>query len=270
MPELPEVETTCRGVRPHLVGRIVAGLTVREARLRWPVPAALKCLEGHRIEAVERRAKYLLIRSQLGTAIVHLGMSGNLRVSEPTLELRKHDHVLLDLDSGLQLRYHDPRRFGAWLWTETDPYEHSLLKSLGPEPFGEDFNVDCLQQACKGRQRSIKETIMDAKVVVGVGNIYACEALFMAGIHPGRAAGKVSRPRLKRLVDAIREVLASSIEQGGTTLRDFLREDGSPGYFRQQLRVYGRSGEVCRRCESPVKQITLGQRSTFYCERCQR
>ncbi len=270
MPELPEVETTCRGVRPHLVGRTVMSLTVREDRLRWPVPAALKRLEGHRVEAVERRAKYLLIRNPVGTAIVHLGMSGSLRVSEPALELRKHDHVLLDLDSGLQLRYHDPRRFGAWLWTETDPYGHSLLNSLGPEPLGDDFNVDCLQKACKGRQRSIKETIMDSKVVVGVGNIYACEALFMAGIHPSRAAGKVSRLRLKRLLEAIREVLTFSIEQGGTTLRDFLREDGSPGYFRQQLRVYGRSGEPCRRCKAPVKQITLGQRSTFYCGRCQR
>lgn len=270
MPELPEVETTCRGVRPHLVGHTVTRLTVREPRLRWPVPDALKCLQGSAIESVERRAKYLLIRCARGTAIVHLGMSGSLRVSDPTVELRKHDHVLLDLDSGLQLRFHDPRRFGAWLWTETDPFEHSLLKGLGPEPLENAFNQKHLARSCQGRQRSIKETIMDSKVVVGVGNIYACEALFMAGIHPRRAAGKVTRPRLARLVDSIREVLTFSIEQGGTTLRDFLREDGSPGYFSQQLRVYGRTGDACHQCQTPIKQITLGQRSTFFCGRCQR
>lgn len=270
MPELPEVETTCRGIRPHLLGRTVKRIFVRDSRLRWPVPVELTGLEGCEIESVERRAKYLLIRCKRGTAIVHLGMSGSLRVSEPAVDFRKHDHVMLNLDSGLQLRYHDPRRFGAWLWTDGDPLQHSLLRDLGPEPLESDFDLKHLVAACKGRQRSIKETIMDSKIVVGVGNIYACEALFMAGIHPRRPAGGISRPRLAKLIQAIRQVLSHSIEQGGTTLRDFLREDGSPGYFRQQLRVYGREALPCPSCESPVKQLTLGQRSTFFCSNCQK
>lgn len=270
MPELPEVETTCRGIRPHLQGRKVVRLFVRESRLRWPVATELGELEGCVIESVGRRAKYLLLQCNRGTAIVHLGMSGSLRVSEPAVDFRKHDHVMLNLDSGLQLRYHDPRRFGAWLWVTGDPLRHRLLRDLGPEPLEAEFDLQYLATACNGRQRSIKETIMDSKVVVGVGNIYACEALFLAGIHPRRPAGKISKARLDRLIQAITSVLCRSIEQGGTTLRDFLREDGSPGYFRQQLRVYGREGLPCPSCNSPVKHLTLGQRSTFFCSKCQK
>jgi formamidopyrimidine-DNA glycosylase len=277
MPELPEVETTCRGIRPHLLGRQVAALQVRERRLRWPVPQELERLTGQRISAVERRAKYILIGAQgpagaarPGWAIVHLGMSGSLRVCDPATPLRTHDHLALTLDNQLQLRFHDPRRFGCWLWTPDDPLAHPLLRDLGPEPLGEAFDAEYLAQACHGRSVAIKQAIMDAGVVVGVGNIYACEALFSAGIDPRRPAGRISRARMARLVEAIRAVLARSIEQGGTTLRDFLREDGQPGYFRQQLQVYDRAGQPCRRCGTTIRRMVIGQRSTCYCPRCQR
>jgi formamidopyrimidine-DNA glycosylase len=270
MPELPEVETTCRGIRPHLAGRRILSTQVRERRLRWPVAREIDTLAEQRIDSVERRAKYILMKFGTGTAIVHLGMSGSLRLCEPALAWRKHDHLGLTIDNGLELRFHDPRRFGCWLWTSADPLGHPLLRNLGPEPLGPGFNADRLATACAGRKAGIKQTIMDAKVVVGVGNIYACEALHTAGIDPRRAAGRISRARLGGLVDAIREVLARSIDQGGTTLRDFLREDGTPGYFRQQLKVYEREGEPCRQCGAPVKRIVLGQRSTYFCQRCQR
>lgn len=270
MPELPEVETTCRGIRPHLAGRRIVAAEVRERRLRWPVPQGIDALAGQRIGSVQRRAKYILLGADKGTAIVHLGMSGSMRLCSPQLEWRKHDHVGLTLEGGLQLRYHDPRRFGCWLWTESDPLQHDLLRKLGPEPLGDAFTVEHLARVCAGRKASIKQTIMDAHVVVGVGNIYACEALFMAGIDPRRAAARVSRARLSLLLDAVKAVLAHSIEQGGTTLRDFLREDGSPGYFRQQLQVYDRAGEPCRKCGAPIRRIVLGQRSTCFCQHCQR
>jgi formamidopyrimidine-DNA glycosylase len=270
MPELPEVETTCRGIRPHLCGKTVLAVTIRERRLRWPVDPAIDLLVGQTCRSVERRAKYLLLRTDTGTAIVHLGMSGSLRVVKPDLPARKHDHVLITLDSGLELRFHDPRRFGAWLWTFTDPLQHPLLQKLGPEPLSADFNGTYLHQHCRGRKKTIKETLMDASVVVGVGNIYASESLFYAGIHPTRAAGRISIQRMHQLVDAIKAVLKRSIEQGGTTLRDFLREDGSPGYFRQQLAVYERKGQACHECGHPIRHRILGQRSTYFCPHCQR
>lgn len=270
MPELPEVETTLRGVSPHVIGRRVREVIVRDKRLRWPVPETIHEIEGCRIESGMRRAKYLLFGTKKGTLLVHLGMSGNLRVLTPDVPFKKHDHVAITLDSGRQLRLHDPRRFGAVLWITGDPLQHPLLNTLGPEPLGDAFTAAHLHAACRGKTAAIKVVIMDAHVVVGVGNIYASEALFMAGIDPRKAAGKVSRPRLEKLVQAIREVLAASIEMGGTTLRDFVNESGEPGYFAQTLRVYGREAEPCRTCGAPIKRIILGQRSTFFCPKCQR
>jgi formamidopyrimidine-DNA glycosylase len=269
MPELPEVETTCRGIRPHLCGKKILAVNVRERRLRWTVDSGIDSLAGQIFRAVERRAKYLLLKTDTGTAIVHLGMSGSLRIVAPELPARKHDHVLITLDSGLELRFHDPRRFGAWLWTPSDPLQHPLLQKLGPEPLSADFNGAYLHQQCRGRKKSIKETLMDASVVVGVGNIYASESLFYAGIHPSRAAGRISQVRLDKLVQAVKAVLQRSIEQGGTTLRDFLREDGSPGYFRQQLAVYERKEQACHQCGQPIRHRILGQRSTYFCPNCQ-
>lgn len=270
MPELPEVETTLRGVAPHLVGHEILEVDVRERRLRWPVPPAVDGLAGNVVRSARRRGKYLLFEVAGGTLIIHLGMSGGLRVLDPDVAWKKHDHLALRLDSGKELRYHDPRRFGCVLFCEGDPEEHPLLKSLGPEPLSEEFTGDYLASVAKGRKLAIKQMIMDSHVVVGVGNIYACEALFLAGIHPSREAGKISRRRLENLALAIKKVLAAAIESGGTTLRDFLNEDGQPGYFKQSLHVYGREGEPCRTCGALVKRITQGQRSTFYCGRCQR
>ena len=270
MPELPEVETALRGVSPYVIGKRVREVIVRDKRLRWPVPDTIHELEGCRIETGTRRAKYLLFGSAKGTLLLHLGMSGNLRVLPAETPFKKHDHLAITLESGKQLRLHDPRRFGAALWIEGDPMEHALLKDLGPEPLGDDFTAEHLQAACKGKTAAIKQVIMDAHVVVGVGNIYASEALVMAGINPRQAAGKVTKPKLGKLVKAIREVLAASIEMGGTTLRDFLNESGEPGYFKLTLRVYDRAGEPCRVCKTIVKRIVQGQRSTFFCPTCQK
>lgn len=270
MPELPEVETTLRGVSPYVIGNRVREVIVRDKRLRWPVPNTIHELEGCRIVSGIRRAKYMLFGTSKGTLMIHLGMSGNLRVLSPETSFKKHDHLAITLDSGKQLRLHDPRRFGAALWIEGDPMQHALLKDLGPEPLGGEFTAAHLQTASKRKIAAIKQVIMDAHVVVGVGNIYASEALFMSGIDPRKAAGKVTRPRLEKLVKAIREVLTASIEMGGTTLRDFVNESGEPGYFAQTLRVYGREGEPCRVCGAKVKRIVQGQRSTFFCLKCQR
>jgi formamidopyrimidine-DNA glycosylase len=271
MPELPEVETTRRGVAPHLTGHAVADVIVRHPRLRWPVPRGLAGkLRGHTINAVERRAKYLLLRFDHGTLILHLGMSGSLRLLEAATPAGKHDHFDLVLDSGRALRLTDPRRFGAVLWTRDDPQQHELLRDLGPEPLGGEFTADYLYAGTRKRKAAIKLVIMDSKMVVGVGNIYASEALFRAGIHPSRAAGSLSRERCARLATAIKEVLNAAIEQGGTTLRDFTGGDGKPGYFAQELRVYGRAGEPCVTCGTLVKSTRHGQRATYYCPRCQR
>jgi len=270
MPELPEVETTCLGIRPHLVGSCIEVVEVRETRLRVPVPESLGLLGGCRIHGVSRRAKYILIGCDGGTVIIHLGMSGSLRICEIEVGLRKHDHVIFLLDSGKQMRFHDPRRFGVVDFTIGDPGEHVLLAGLGPEPLGDGFDVEYLVAACEGRGLPIKSLVMSNRVVVGVGNIYACEALYMAGIHPMRAAGRISRVRLGLLVGAIRNCLEEAIRSGGTTLRDFVREDGRPGYFKQKLQVYDRAGEPCRECGAGIRKVVLAGRSTYYCPVCQR
>ena len=270
MPELPEVETTRRGITPLVLGRQLTGVTVREARLRWPVPDQLgKILGGQRLGSVGRRGKYLLLAFDHGTLIVHLGMSGSLRVLPADTKPAKHDH--LDLIFGEHcLRYHDPRRFGAVLWTDADPGQHQLLRHLGPEPLGPDFDGECLHQAASGRRVAVKNLIMDGRVVVGVGNIYANESLFMAGIRPDRACNRISRVRYHRLAQCIRQVLRAAIAQGGTTLQDFQQADGKPGYFTQELQVYGRGGEACVICDRGIREKTIGQRASYYCAHCQR
>ncbi len=272
MPELPEVETTRRGIAPHVEGHRVAAITVRHPRLRWPVPTAAlrRSLVGQRIERVERRAKYLLLRSANGTAILHLGMSGSLRLIEHGRPANKHDHVDLCLDNGYCLRLTDPRRFGALLWTRDDPLQHELLRHLGPEPLGEAFTGQYLFTRSRGKRVAVKSFLMNSHIVSGVGNIYANEALFLAGIHPGRPAGHISLPRHERLAGCVQQVLRESIAQGGTTLRDFVNGDGQPGYFSLYLRVYGRGGEACPGCGHTLREIRQGQRATVYCPHCQR
>lgn len=281
MPELPEVETTRRGLAPYLEGATISGCIVRNPRLRWPVREDMP-LAGQKILALSRRAKYLLIDCGNGTLILHLGMSGSLRIlSAPSMSgvspqlccdpPAKHDHFDLLLEGGCLMRLRDPRRFGAVLWHEGDVNAHPLLARLGPEPvYSDEFNADYLFDASRGRNVSIKQFIMDSHVVVGVGNIYASEALFGAKIRPQLAAGKLSRPRCEKLVASIRRTLNDAILAGGSTLRDFTNASGNPGYFQQQHWVYGRAGEPCRNCGAPVRQIKQGQRSTFYCENCQR
>jgi formamidopyrimidine-DNA glycosylase len=270
MPELPEVETTRRGIAPYLEGRRVRDVIVRQRNLRWPIPAAVrKKLPGQIIHRVDRRAKYLLARTDAGTAIMHLGMSGSLRVLKPDAPIGAHDHFDWRMDSGKILRFTDPRRFGSLLWQK--PGEtHPLLANLGPEPLGAEFDGDYLWSKSRGRSAAVKLFVMDQNVVVGVGNIYVAEALFAAGIDPRRAAGLISRARYARLADEIKRILAHAITRGGTTLRDFLNPDGAPGYFEQELFVYGRGGEPCKVCGAPIRVVTQGQRSTFFCPRCQR
>jgi len=270
MPELPEVETTRRGIAPYCEGQVVVGVAVHNHSLRWPVPADLaQRLEGQIIRTVDRRAKYLLLTLDTGTVIVHLGMSGSLRViSDDSLPL-KHDHVELTLASGIRLRFNDPRRFGCWLWSDSAS-AHPLLASLGPEPLAPEFNGALLYRQSRNKQVPVKSLIMDNHVVVGVGNIYANEALFKAGIHPRRKAGRISLERYQKLADAIYETLSAAILMGGTTLRDFVNSDGKPGYFAQSLLVYGRGGKPCTECSTPMKEIRINNRSTVYCPHCQR
>ncbi len=271
MPELPEVETTRRGIAPHVIGRTIRAAVIRNRRLRWPITRGLATkLRGQPIHAVERRGKYLLLRSDHGTLILHLGMSGSLRLVDAAAAVGKHDHFDLLFDGGITLRLTDPRRFGAVLWTRDDPSLHELLRNLGPEPLAPEFDGAYLFARSRGRKTAIKQFIMDGKVVVGVGNIYANEALFRAGIHPARAAGRLSHERCQRLAAAIKAVLQEAIAQGGTTLRDFVGGDGKPGYFAQRLRVYDRAGEPCPVCGTTIKQLRQGQRSTYYCPHCQR
>jgi formamidopyrimidine-DNA glycosylase len=239
--------------------------------LRWPVPRNLNALlQGKVIEQIDRRGKYLLIKLANGSLILHLGMSGSLRVLPADSIPQKHDHLDIVLDDGQCLRLRDPRRFGAVLWTRNDPMQHKLLKSLGPEPLDDAFNGDYLWQRSRGRKLAIKSFIMDSKIVTGVGNIYANEALYLAGIHPRRAAGRFSRERYARLADAIKQVLRAAIRQGGTTLRDFTASDGKPGYFRQQLHVYEREALPCHQCGKALLHCVIGQRSSYYCSHCQR
>lgn len=270
MPELPEVETTRRGLEPLLVGNSIESFEIREPRLRWPVPSDLDARLGNRrIERLGRRAKYLLIVTDGGTLIVHLGMSGSLRYLPNPLRAAAHDHVDILLAGGGRLRFNDPRRFGS-LHFAAEPLDHPLLRHLGPEPLGEDFNGEYLARACAGRRVAIKQYIMNSRVVAGVGNIYASEALFRAGIHPARQAGRIARRRLDGLVDAVRAVLDDAIGEGGTTLRDFVASDGRPGYFKLSLAVYDRAGAPCPRCGLPIRMHRLGQRASYYCTACQR
>jgi formamidopyrimidine-DNA glycosylase len=271
VPELPEVETTRRGIAPLLSGHRVTSVAIREARLRWPIPQALaRELPGQLVSGVSRRAKFLLVESPAGHLILHLGMSGSLRVVPQGLPPGKHDHLDVVMDDGQCLRLRDPRRFGAALWTTRDPLDHPLLKHLGPEPLEDGFTAEWLHQHSRRRRIAVKSFLMNGRMVAGVGNIYASEALFLAGIHPGRPAGRISMKRYQRLVDAVREVLENAIAAGGTTLRDFVASDGNPGYFSQKLCVYGRQGEACEGCGSAVRSRVIGQRSTYYCPRCQR
>ncbi|MBW8191217.1 bifunctional DNA-formamidopyrimidine glycosylase/DNA-(apurinic or apyrimidinic site) lyase [Neiella marina] len=269
MPELPEVEVSRMGIEPHLNQQTITAVIVRDKRLRWPIPDAIQQLVGQSIQAVRRRAKYLLIDTAAGTAILHLGMSGKLRVVPIGTPAVKHDHVDIELSNGQLLRLNDPRRFGCLLFSN-QPEQHELLASLGPEPLTEKFDGKCLYELSRQRKTPIKTFIMDNKIVVGVGNIYANESLFRAGIHPQREAGKISLQRYLKLADNIKEVLAAAIKQGGTTLKDFAQVDGNPGYFAQTLYVYGRGGKPCFQCERALKEVKLGQRTTVYCGHCQR
>ncbi len=268
MPELPEVETTRRGLEPHVTGAIITGTVIRNRRLRWPIPDL--ALQGLKIQRLTRRAKYLLLDCGSGTLILHLGMSGSLRILPLDAPIKPHDHFDLLLDNGKLMRLHDPRRFGAVLWHEGDINSHTLLANLGPEPLEENFDGRYLHRATRNRKVSIKQCLMDNHVVVGVGNIYANESLFRSGIKPQLPAGKLSLPRCVRLVAEIRATLAESIEKGGSTLRDFVNSNGQPGYFQQNYWVYGLAKEPCRRCGTAIKQITQGQRSSFYCGICQK
>ncbi|KAF1712437.1 DNA-formamidopyrimidine glycosylase [Pseudoxanthomonas kalamensis DSM 18571] len=270
MPELPEVETTRRGLAPHLQGKRIRHVVLRRPDLRWPIPwEVVERLPGQRIVDVRRRAKYLLLDTAAGSALLHLGMSGSLRVLPEKTPIVAHDHVDIAITGGRVLRFNDPRRFGCLLWQPPGEI-HPLLQGLGPEPLSDAFDGDHLFERSRGRRAPVKSFLMDQSVVVGVGNIYAAESLFLAGISPLREAGRVSRERYAALADAVKGILADAIARGGTTLRDFISPDGLPGYFEQELRVYGRGGEPCQRCGHPLKQASIGQRASVWCGRCQR
>lgn len=270
MPELPEVETIRGGIAPHLHGQRIAGIVVRQPRLRWLVPHELMTVVvGQTIQRVDRRGKYLLLWIDAGTIILHLGMSGRLRIFPAETPPTKHDHVDFILADGTCLRFNDSRRFGAVLWTVEPPERHFLLRHLGPEPFDDVFTGSYLHQRVQGRISAIKPFIMDNRVVVGVGNIYANESLFNANIHPLRPAGQLSLTECERLTSAIQDVLREAIRQGGTTLRDFLSGEGKPGYFQQCLQVYGRQALSCTICGTPIQQCRIGQRATYFCPNCQ-
>ncbi len=269
MPELPEVETTLRGVSPALLGRTISEVRVHNAALRWPVTDEVQQSCGQLINRLQRRGKYLLIVLDTGGLVIHLGMSGSLSICDEGKQLRKHDHVDIILDNGCCLRFNDPRRFGLFCWWNPPLDQYPLLRHLGPEPLLDGFSGGYLYRLSRGRRRAVKNFIMDGKVVVGVGNIYASESLFIAGIHPARAAGRISAARYQALVAAIRDVLERAISQGGTTLRDFTGSDGKPGYFAQELLVYDRANKPCFQCATPIRKKLLGQRSSFYCTKCQ-
>lgn len=270
MPELPEVETTRKGIAPYVVGETIEDIIIRERKLRWPIPASFKRTFKHQlIHKLRRRAKYLLFYTDKACILLHLGMSGSLRIVDNNTPHEKHDHVDLIFSSGRILRFRDPRKFGSLLFTKDDPLTHKLISHLGPEPLNDEFDTEYLYTRSRKRTQVIKTLIMDSRIVVGVGNIYANEALFKAGINPKQKAGRVSKARYEKLVNAIKTVLSSAIEKGGTTLRDFINGEGKPGYFRNELQVYDRAGEPCVKCKSPIKLIKLGQRSSFYCSHCQ-
>lgn len=269
MPELPEVETTLRGLQPHLLQRSISAIDIKQPKLRWPVPDEILLLKGSKIQSLSRRAKYILMYTDKGNMIWHLGMSGSMRMLPEHEAGSKHEHIKISLNNGSSLRYIDPRRFGALLYSDYDPINHKLINSLGPEPLSEAFSASYLQKCCVNKTRTIKSIIMDSHIVVGIGNIYACESLFLSHINPKTKACRISLLRLENLVQAIKSVLTLAIQQGGTTLQDFTQADGQPGYFAQKLNVYGNKKE-CPSCGKPVSRITQGQRSTFYCRYCQR
>jgi len=271
MPELPEVETTLRGIQPHIQRQLIKQVIVRHYGLRWPIPRhIIQKLQGHKIQQLERRAKYLLLKLAHGTVIIHLGMSGSLRILKQAVSPKKHDHFDIIFADKTILRFTDPRRFGALLWTEKNPHLHPLLNHLGPEPLEKIFSAKYLWQQAQMRKMPIKSYIMDSKVVVGVGNIYANEALFAAGIHPTLPANQLSLAAAQQLVKAIKSILRQAIKRGGTTLKDFLGSDGKPGYFVNQLQVYGRGGLPCLQCAIPLELVRIGQRSTVFCRQCQK
>lgn len=270
MPELPEVETVKRGLCEHALNKCITKVTVRQASLRWPVDKDMpQFVENQVIRAITRRAKYIIIALDRGFLLVHLGMSGAVYFQKSSVELKKHDHIIMQLGDGVELRYHDPRRFGSWHWIKEDVEKHKLLKDLGPEPLANDFHAQYLWERTRSRKASIKNIIMDQKVVVGVGNIYAAEALFIARIHPLRAGDKVKKADCERLVKAIKHCLQAAIEQGGTTLRDFVNADSKPGYFKQKLFVYAKEGRPCQVCNTVIESCRIGQRASAYCPNCQ-
>ena len=270
MPEFPEVEPSKRGIQPHIQDKILTGFVVRNSQLRWPVPEAeLQSLQGQRLLHVRRRAKYIILQFQHAAMLIHLGMSGSLRIVDANAELKKHDHIDAVFGDDCILRLNDPRRFGSWLFSVDPIDQHRLLQNLGPEPLSTDFCFEYFYQASRKKKQPVKQWLMDNKTVVGVGNIYASESLFKAGIRPSVQVGRVSRAKLQLLYDAVKLTLSQAIEQGGTTLRDFVGSDGKPGYFKQQLWVYGRAGQPCHRCGSVIKSQVMAQRNTFYCPSCQ-
>lgn len=271
MPELPEVETALRGIKPYIVGEKVKDVILRFPRLRWPIPEQLpQLIVGHTLKSVVRRGKYLIFRFDHGALILHLGMSGNLRIVNHDVAVKKHDHVDITFSNGKSLRFNDPRRFGALLWAENDVHEHKLLSQLGPEPLTATFSSEYLWKQTRGRAASIKTCLMNGRIVAGIGNIYAAEALFLAGINPKKTANKLSKLDCQHLAEAIKAVLKKAIKKGGTTLRDFADAHGKPGYFKLELLVYGRQGQACPRCANKLKTIVIAQRSTVFCTKCQK
>ena len=270
MPELPEVETSRRGISPHIIGSTISDVIIRQPQLRWQIPAdLLNHLQGKLLLSIDRRAKYLLLNFESGTLLIHLGMSGSLRICPLQSIVEKHDHADFIFDECL-LRYTDPRRFGAILWLGLTPLDSKLLSHLGPEPLSEQFTGEHLFKLAGKRKLPVKQFIMDQKVVTGVGNIYATEALFKAGISPTRSAGNISAKRYKILATEIKDILTEAIKQGGTTLRDFVGGDGKPGYFQQTLHIYGKTGSDCPKCKTALKSLKLASRNSVYCPKCQK
>ncbi len=268
MPELPEVEVSRLGITPHIKGATIQEIVIRQPKLRWQIPPELSQLSGLKINDIKRRAKYLLLQTEKGDIIIHLGMSGSLRVLSGSVPVKKHDHVDLVLTNGRCLRYHDPRRFGAWLWQSAEE-THPLLSELGPEPLEALFTAEWMQEKARGKRTAVKTFIMDNKIVVGVGNIYANESLFMSRLHPAIPAGKLTLSQWESLVANIKAVLTTSIKEGGTTLKDFSQADGKPGYFAQELRVYGKEGQPCPTCGESIQTVKIGQRNSYFCPVCQ-
>jgi formamidopyrimidine-DNA glycosylase len=270
MPELPEVETTRQSIL-SLIGKRFKKVTIHNGNLRWPVPNKLgQFVKKQVINAIERRGKYLLLGMNSGTILIHLGMSGCLRLGDQSTPLRKHDHVDFLFEDNTLLRYHDPRRFGSVLWTIDKPEDHPRLTNLGPEPLSRNFNADYFFKQAQDRSVPIKTFLMNSTIVVGVGNIYATESLFTAGIHPLQAAGEISLTQCQLLIKAVKTTLRRAIQQGGTTLKDFTSSDGKPGYFQQSLQVYGRSGSPCINCDSLLVKSVIGGRATVHCTECQK